>query len=287
MKKIIVIGSHGQLGSELQELASNYTGYQFFFYDRVHLDIVIKEEVDKQIEEIKPDYLINCAAYTAVDKAETEASLAFAINSDAVRNLAEACTRHNVKFVHVSTDYVFDGKATQPYKETDPVNPANVYGQSKLKGEEEAMQVNPDVIIIRTAWVYSTYGANFVKTMLRLMQSRPEIGVVADQYGTPTNAADLAEAIMQIIDGGRWVPGIYHFTNEGMITWYDFANEVKKLSNAPCTVHAITTEQYPTPAKRPQYSVLDKTKFRQTFGIKLKDWRESLRICLEKMKVSL
>ncbi len=287
MKKIIVIGSHGQLGSELQELASSYPNYQFFFFDKVHLDIVVKEEVDKQIEEIKPDYLINCAAYTAVDKAETDASLAFAINSEAVRNLAEACTRNNVRFVHVSTDYVFDGKATQPYKETDPVQPANVYGQSKLKGEEEAVKANPDVIILRTAWVYSTYGANFVKTMLRLMQSRPEIGVVADQYGTPTNAADLAEAIMQIIDGGKWVPGIYHFTNEGKITWYDFANEIKRLSNASCTVNAITTEQYPTPAKRPQYSVLDKTKIQQTFGIKLKDWRESLEKCIEKMKVSL
>jgi dTDP-4-dehydrorhamnose reductase len=286
MKKIIVIGSYGQLGSELKELAAQYKNYQFFFYDKEHLDIVKKEDVDRTIEEIKPDFLVNCAAYTAVDKAETDATLAFAINSDAVRNLAEACTRHNVQFVHVSTDYVFDGKATQPYKESDPVNPANVYGQSKLKGEEEAITANPGVIIIRTAWVYSTYGANFVKTMLRLMQSRPEIGVVADQYGTPTNAADLAEAIMQIIDGGIWVPGIYHFTNEGKITWFEFANEIKKLSNASCTVNAITTEQYPTPAQRPQYSVLDKTKIQQTFGIKLKDWRVSLEQCMGKMKVA-
>ncbi|MCU7548025.1 dTDP-4-dehydrorhamnose reductase [Chitinophagaceae bacterium LB-8] len=286
MKKIIVIGSHGQLGSELKELASRFKGYQFFFYDKEHLDIVQKDEVDRTIEEIKPDYLVNCAAYTAVDKAETDATLAFAINSEAVRNLAEACTGHNVKLVHVSTDYVFDGKATQPYKESDPVNPANVYGQSKLKGEEEAVQANTDVIIIRTAWVYSTYGANFVKTMLRLMQSRPEIGVVADQYGTPTNAADLAEVIMQIIDGGKWVPGIYHFTNEGLISWFDFANEIKRLSNASCTVNPITTEQYPTPAQRPQYSVLDKTKIQQTFGIKLKNWRESLEKCIGKMKIT-
>jgi dTDP-4-dehydrorhamnose reductase len=286
MKKIIVIGSYGQLGSELQEQASQQTGYEFFFYDKDHLDIVVKEAVDQKIEEIKPDYLINCAAYTAVDKAETDASLAFAINSDAVRNLAEACTRHHVKFVHVSTDYVFDGKAVTPYKETDPVNPANVYGHSKLKGEEEAVKANKDVIIIRTAWVYSTYGANFVKTMLRLMQSRPEIGVVADQYGTPTNAADLAAAIMQIIDCGKWVPGIYHFTNDGLITWYDFATEIKNLSGVTCTVNAITTEQYPTPAHRPQYSVLDKTKIRQTFNIQLIDWKESLKKCMEKLKVS-
>lgn len=286
MKKIIVIGSYGQLGSELQELASQYKNYQFFFYDKEHLDIVKKEDVDRKIEEIKPDFLVNCAAYTAVDKAETDTALAFAINSDAVRNLAEACTRNNTKFVHISTDYVFDGKATQPYKETDPVSPANIYGQSKLKGEEEAVAANPEVIIIRTAWVYSTFGANFVKTMLRLMQSKPEIGVVADQYGTPTNAADLAEAILQIIDGGKWVPGVYHFTNEGMISWFDFANEIKTLVNAPCIVNAITTAQYPTPAQRPQYSVLDKTKIQQTFGISLKDWRESLEKCIGKMKVT-
>lgn len=286
MKKIIVIGSHGQLGSELRELASQYKDYQFFFFDKEHVDIVNKEEVDQKIDEIQPDFLVNCAAYTAVDKAEADASLAFAINSDAVRYLAEACTRNNVKFVHVSTDYVFDGKGTHPYKETDPVSPANVYGQSKLKGEEEAQKANPGVIILRTAWVYSTYGANFVKTMLRLMQSKPEIGVVADQFGTPTNAADLADAIMQIIVGGKWVPGIYHFTNDGLITWYDFATEIKKLSNASCTVNPITTAQYPTPAQRPQYSVLDKTKIQQTFGIKLKDWKASLEKCIEKMKVN-
>jgi dTDP-4-dehydrorhamnose reductase len=285
MKKIIVIGAHGQLGNEFRVLSSDYPQYQFFFYDKEHLDITIREDVDKRITELKPDYLINCAAYTAVDKAETEKEPAFAINKEAVNNLATACTRNGVKFIHISTDYVFDGTASKPYKETDTVSPANVYGISKLKGEEEAIRGNEDAIIIRTAWVYSVYGHNFVKTMLRLMRTRPEINVVADQQGSPTYAADLAEAILKIIEMGKWVPGIYHFTNEGVITWFDFAEEIRKLSNASCAVNAITTEQYPTPAKRPKYSVLDKSKIQQTFGIELKNWKEILHQCLAKMPV--
>jgi dTDP-4-dehydrorhamnose reductase len=283
MKKILVIGSKGQLGNELQELAAQVSSFQFFFYDVAEMDIVNKELVDKGIESIKPDYLINCAAYTAVDKAETDKDVAFAINGDAVRNLALASTANGVKFIHISTDYVFDGEATKPYKEDDKVNPSSIYGLSKLKGEQEALSNNKEVIVIRTAWVYSTHGNNFVKTMLRLMHSRPEISVVADQYGSPTYAHDLASAIMKIVSSGEWIPGIYHFTNEGVISWYDFATEIKKLSGFSCIIHPITTDQYPTPARRPKYSVLDKTKIQQAFNIKLKDWKGSLRACLAKM----
>lgn len=283
MKKILVIGSRGQLGNELQDLAKEYPSFRFSFYDVAEMDIVNKELVDEGIRTLKPDYLINCAAYTAVDKAETEKDLAFAINSDAVKNLALACKANGVKFMHISTDYVFDGTAQEPYRENNPVNPTNIYGLSKLKGEQQASRNDKDVIIIRTAWVYSTYGNNFVKTMLRLMKTKPEISVVADQEGSPTYAHDLAAAILHIISSGKWVPGIYHFTNEGVISWFDFAGEIKNLSGSSCIIHPITTEQYPTPATRPKYSVLDKTKIQQTFDVKLKSWKESLRKCLAKM----
>lgn len=282
-KKIMVAGATGQLGMELQQLAPLFTGFEFFFFGRAEMDIVHRDVVEKKISEIKPDYLINCAAYTAVDKAETDETNAYAANSDAPSYLAEACADRGVKFIHISTDYVFDGSASKPYKEHDPVNPANVYGQSKLKGEEQVLHNNKEAIIIRTAWVYSSFGNNFVKTMLRLMSNRPEIGVVNDQYGTPTYAADLAEAILQIIQSGKWVPGIYHFSNEGVITWFDFAREIKNLSNFSCIVNAITTEQYPTPAKRPAYSVFDKSKIVETFGLQLKNWRESLKTCMQRL----
>ena len=286
MKKIIILGAKGQLGNEFQELEKQFPSFTFFFYDVAEMDIVNKDLVEKGISEIKPDYVVNCAAYTAVDKAETDKELAYAINSEAVRNIAVACAVNGVKFIHISTDYVFDGEASEPYNEDSPVNPFSVYGLSKLHGEKEALQADKEVIIIRTAWVYSTYGNNFVKTMLRLMKTKPEIGVVADQYGSPTYARDLAVAIMQIISDGKWVPGIYHFTNDGVINWFDFASEIRKLSGLSCVIHPITTEQYPTPAKRPKYSVLDKTKIQRTFGIKLKNWKESLEDCLRKMPVN-
>jgi len=285
MKRIVVIGSKGQLGNELQELALQYKQYEFFFYDKDELDIVIKEEVFKKIGELHPHYLINCAAYTAVDKAETDIELAQAINSDAVRNLASACTENGVSFLHISTDYVFDGLATQPYKEDAAVNPMSVYGKTKLEGEKEALNGNKDAIIIRTAWVYSVFGSNFLKTMCRLMKSKPELNVVADQFGSPTYAADLAAAIMQIIASGNWTPGIYHFTNDGVISWFDFANEIKSLLHSPCIVRPIPTEQYPTPAQRPKYSVLDKSKIQQTYSIQLKDWKQSLHECFQKLPV--
>jgi len=283
MRKIVVIGAKGQLGSEFQQLEKNYPSFKFYFYDVAEMDIVNRQLVERGIEELKPDYLINCAAYTAVDIAETEKELAFAINSDAVKNLALSCSKHNVHFIHISTDYVFDGEATEPYQENSDLNPTNVYGQSKLKGEEEALNGDKDVIIIRTAWVYSAYGNNFVKTMLRLMSNRPEISVVADQFGSPTYAYDLAKAIMDIITSGKWVPGIYHFTNEGVISWFEFAEQIKNIRKLSSTINAITTAEYPTPAKRPKYSVLDKTKIQKTYSLELRNWRESLKECLARI----
>jgi dTDP-4-dehydrorhamnose reductase len=283
MKKIIVLGANGQLGNEFRQLEKDFPSFKFFFYDVAEMDIMQKDLVDRGISEVKPDFVVNCAAYTAVDKAETDKELAYAINSDAVKNISAACVAHSVKLIHISTDYVFDGEASEPYTEDSPVNPTSIYGLSKLEGEKEALQAAENAIVIRTAWVYSVYGNNFVKTMLRLMSTKPEISVVADQFGSPTYALDLAVAIMQIISEEKWIPGIYHFTNEGIINWFDFASEIKNISGLSCTIHPITTEQYPTPAKRPKYSVLDKTKIQQTFNIKLRDWKESLQDCLNKM----
>lgn len=283
MKKIIILGAKGQLGSELQEVEQRFPSFKFFFYDVAEMDIVQKGLVDEGISRLKPDYVVNCAAYTAVDKAETDKELSYAINSEAVKNIANACSANGAKFIHISTDYVFDGQASEPYKEDSKGNPSNIYGLSKLKGEEEALRADKTAIIIRTSWVYSSYGNNFVKTMLRLMSTKQEVSVVADQYGSPTYAHDLAVAIMDIISGNNWTPGIYHFTNEGIINWFDFASEIKNISGHSCIIHPITTEQYPTAAKRPQYSVLDKTKIQHTFNIRLRDWKDSLQDCLNKM----
>lgn len=280
MAKILVIGAYGQLGSELKDLSDNYPQHQFLFVDRDQLDITDETAVQESFANFAPDFCVNCAAYTAVDKAETEQETAFAINATAVRYLAKACKDYNAKLVHISTDYVFDGTASEPYVETDAPNPLGVYGQSKWEGEEEALRHNTDTIVIRTSWVYSAHGNNFVKTMLRLMQSKPEINVVADQQGSPTYARDLADAILQIINGDQWEPGIYHYTNEGNITWFQFAMAIKELTQSPCIVHPITTDQYPTPAKRPQYSVLDKQKIQNTFSLSLRPWKESLQQCL-------
>lgn len=282
--KILVTGSNGQLGSELKELASLYPQFEFLFFDRQQLPIGDSVKVQNIIAEHQPAYLINCAAYTAVDKAESEIGLANEINGKAVGILASASKAHGTKFIHVSTDYVFNGNASRPLKEDDEVDPVNAYGASKLLGEQLAVQHYPDSIIIRTSWVYSFYGKNFVKTMIRLMNEKESIGVVNDQVGSPTYAADLAEAIMVIISSGKWVPGIYNFSNEGVISWFDFANEIKRQINSSCDVSPLTTDQFPTPAKRPKYSVLDKTKIQQTFSVQSRDWKESLNVCISKLK---
>ncbi|HUS03785.1 MAG TPA: dTDP-4-dehydrorhamnose reductase, partial [Chitinophagaceae bacterium] len=234
-------------------------------------------------EQEQIDHCINCAAYTAVDKAESEKEKAFLINADAAGNLAAICKDHQAQFIHLSTDYVFDGTASSPYKEEDKISPVNVYGASKLRGEELVLNHNPSAVIIRTSWVYSSFGNNFVKTMLRLMQEKESINVVSDQYGSPTYAADIAEIIMTIVNTEEEDPsrqGIFNFCNEGITTWYDFAKAIKKHIKSKCTVNPIPSSQYPTPAKRPHYSVLDTKKIKETFGIVIPNWKDSLHRCL-------
>jgi len=281
---ILVTGANGQLGSELRALSASYLQYKFLFVTKDELPIDDVEKVTNYFNNYPIDHCINCAAYTAVDKAESEMEKAFLINADAVGNLASVCKLYNTKFIHISTDYVFDGTAIEPIKEDQKVNPIGVYGASKLKGEELAIANNPDTIIIRTSWVYSSFGNNFVKTMLRLMSTKESINVVSDQHGCPTYAADLAAAIMSIIIAKRpiinYPLSIFNYSNAGMITWYDFAVAIKELTGSKCIVNPIPTAQYPTPAKRPHYSVLDTTKIRQTFGIIIPEWKLSLEKCL-------
>ncbi len=282
-QKILVTGSNGQLGKELKQLASTFPQFEFIFLSREDLPIHHFEMVRHYFNTYNPQFLINCAAYTAVDRAEQEKDKAFQVNAEAVGVLAAVCAAHHTQFIHISTDYVFDGTATQLYKEDAPTNPQGVYGATKLEGEKQAIALNPDTIIIRTSWVYSEYGKNFVKTMLKLRAEKEEISVVNDQIGSPTYAADLAGAILQIITSYNWQPGIYHYSNEGAISWFDFALAIKELTGSNCNVNPIPTSQYPTPAKRPAYSVLEKTKIQKAFGIELKDWKESLAVCLGKL----
>lgn len=278
---ILVTGQNGQLGNELKVLSKGFPQYDFAFTDVAELDITDSEKVNAFFTNYKPAICINAAAYTAVDKAETDRELALKINGCAVGNLAANCSKMNTRFIHISTDYVFDGTATRPYVENDPVNPVNFYGESKLKGEQIALEKLPSTVIIRTSWVYSFFGNNFVKTMLRLMKERESINVINDQFGSPTYAADLAAAIMQIAVQAADKGGIYHFSNEGVISWFDFANAIKELAGLQCDVKPIPTSGYPTPAKRPVYSVMSKEKIKSAFGIQLKDWKDSLQQCIQ------
>jgi dTDP-4-dehydrorhamnose reductase len=282
-KTILITGAQGQLGQEFQVLKDSYPQYHFLFAGRNQLQIAYENSVNNYFSTNKIDVCVNCAAYTAVDKAEQERELATSVNAIAVDYLAKACKKYNSQFIHISTDYVFDGKATSPYKPNDKTNPVNFYGQTKLEGELNAVKVNPASIIIRTAWVYSSFGNNFVKTMMRLMNERESIRVVNDQRGAPTYAADLAAAIMQIIDRNNFLPGIYHYSNFGNITWFDFAKEIADQINTTCIVSPITTTQFPTPAARPAYSVLDTAKISSTFGLEINGWKESLRKCIKLM----
>jgi dTDP-4-dehydrorhamnose reductase len=284
---VIVSGKNGQLGNELQEASVLFSQFNYNFFGKDKLDISSEKALEKIFAEHKPAYFINSAAYTAVDKAETEQEIAYLINAEGVSNIAKICRRYNTTLIHLSTDYVFDGSNRQPYNENDLTSPVNYYGYSKWKGEQLALEKNPQTIIIRTSWVYSVYGHNFVKTMLRLMKERPTLNVVNDQFGSPTYAKDLAEAILQIITKVHLVknfhPGIYHFSNDGIISWYDFATAIRDIKKLNCSVQAITTAQYPTPAKRPFYSVLNKEKIQSAFDIVLKNWWESLGECLRKL----
>lgn len=283
-EKIFVTGSNGQLGRELRDLAADTPQYDFFFFDRATLPIEDTDALQVFLNREKPQWLINCAAYTAVDKAESEMETAWLINGDAVGDLARACRDHNTRLIHISTDYVFDGSSATPLKETDPTGPINTYGASKLEGEHQASNRYPDgTIILRTSWVYSEYGNNFVKTMIRHMKERPAINVVDDQIGSPTYAADLAAAILHIIGSTTFIPGLFHYSNEGHISWYEFALAIREAIGSSCTVNPIPTSQYPTPAKRPHYSLLDKTRIRDTYQLSIREWRPSLLACLRRL----
>ena len=283
-KNILVIGANGQLGLEFRTIEKKFPAYHFLFASREELSIEDQDSVNNFFSYQSIHYCINCAAYTAVDKAETEKEKAIAINATAVGNLAAVCKKQQAVFFHFSTDYVFNGEATVPYKETDATDPVNFYGQTKLQGEQAAFKNNEESIVIRTSWVYSSYGKNFVKTMLRLMKEKESIGVVADQYGCPTYASDLAEAVMQMIDANSFVEGVYHYCNQGVISWHQFATAIKELSSSNCVVNAIETSAYPTPAARPHYSALDTQKIQQQYHLSLKGWKESLAICLHEME---
>ena len=281
MKKILVTGANGQLGQCLQKISSQFEEFEFIFTDSETLDITDKEEVNDFFWQNAPDFCINAAAYTAVDLAETEVEKAFLVNADGTENLAEACAENNAQFIHVSTDYVFDGENNLAYTEEDFTNPLGVYGASKLAGDELALEVNPCSVILRTSWVYSEFGKNFVKTMLNLFATKEELSIVADQFGQPTNANDLAEAIMKIIKSEKITPGIFNFSNLGRISWFDFAEKIAELSEAKIKLNAIETSQYPTPAKRPKNSVLDLDKISKTYAVQLKPWEESLEDCVQ------
>ena len=280
---ILVTGAGGQLGSEVKAIANDK--HQYFFETSATLDITSKQKVLSFVSTNKIDIIINCAAYTAVDKAENEEQLAFNVNEKAVENLVVACENFQAKLIHISTDYVFDGSQNTPYKESDEVKPLGVYGQSKRKGEEVVLNSTIDALIIRTSWVYSFFGNNFVKTMMRLGQERENLGVIFDQVGTPTYAKDLAEFCMYLINQDfSKVGSIYHFSNEGVISWYDFAKAIMEIAHIDCDIKPIETYQYPTPAKRPQYSVLNKSKLKEDFNYKIPYWKDSLKECIQLLK---
>jgi len=283
MLKVLVTGANGQVGSELASLSKLYPQYAMTFIDRSILDMSDSEAVELYLSKNSFDAIINCAAYTAVDKAESENSLADAINHHAVRALATAAKKNGIILIHISTDYVFDGCNHRPYIETDPTDPHGVYGRTKRDGENAIIKIAPSkALIIRTSWVYSSYGNNFVKTMLRLGKERENLGVIFDQVGTPTYAHDLAAIILDILPRiNNNVPEFYHFSNEGCASWYDFAKAIFELSGVACMVNPITTAQYPTPAKRPHYSLLNKAKIKNDFGISIPYWRDSLKQCLK------
>ena len=281
MAKLLITGANGQLGSEIRDLATNDNINSYIFTDIDELDITDLDAVCNYIQIHKPDFIINCAAYTAVDKAEDDFELCSKINYLAVENIAKGAKRVGAKVIHVSTDYVYGGDSSTPYVESDATEPKSVYGSTKLKGEMILIDILPeDSITIRTSWLYSTYGKNFVKTMIMLGKERASLNVVSDQRGTPTYAKDLAKAIMQIANADKFIAGIYNYSNEGECTWYDFACEIHKIAGVECVVNPISSKEYPTKAKRPAYSVLDKSKIKRTFGLNIPNWEESLNECI-------
>ncbi len=286
MQKILVTGANGQLGSELRELSKFIFQFEWIFTDIEDLNLSDLESLASQISIINPDILINCAAYTAVDKAESETELADVLNHQAVAIMANWTLANNCKFIHVSTDYVFDGTSSIALNEDAPTSPINVYGKTKLAGERACRNENPESIIIRTYWVYSIFGANFVKTMARLMKEKDRLNVVNDQIGSPTYAADLAQAILDILSHSNWRAGIYNYSNEGEISWHEFALAIQEIGRFECKVCGISSSQYPTPAKRPAFSLLDKNKIKATYSLSIPDYKVSLRKCMELMNTN-
>lgn len=281
MIRILVTGANGQVGSELRFLSESLQQCQFTFTDRTELDITNAEVVQSYFEQHSFDCLINCAAYTAVDKAESEKELAYQINAEAPSLLAGVAAKHGCRYIHISTDFVFDGTASQPITEEAATNPLSVYGASKLQGDLDVMANNKDALIVRTSWVYSSFGNNFVKTILRLCKERETLNVIYDQVGTPTYARNLAACILNIITSGKWEPGIYNYSNEGVASWYDFAVAIKDIAGLKTRILPIETKDYPTPATRPKYSVLNKKKMKDTFAVEIPYWRESLEDCIK------
>ncbi|HEY8898168.1 MAG TPA: dTDP-4-dehydrorhamnose reductase [Niastella sp.] len=283
---VLVTGANGQVGQELRVLAASYPTFEFVFTSHDTMPVNNEAAVQKVFAAHQSAYCINCAAYTAVDKAESEQDIAYQVNAEGTRILAAACKANNTRFIHISTDYVFNGQSPAPYTEDAATDPVNTYGATKLKGEQLCLQYDPEAVIIRTAWVYSSFGKNFVKTMMKLMHDRPAINVVSDQVGAPTYAADLAKCMMHIVAGDHaktinWVPGIYHYSNQGRISWHEFAVAIKEFTGSACTVNPIPSEQYPTPAKRPAFSLLDTNKIRKTFNCTIPEWKESLQQCIK------
>ncbi|KFE99243.1 dTDP-4-dehydrorhamnose reductase [Chryseobacterium formosense] len=281
MKKILVIGGNGQLGNCIRKIASDFENqYEFTFTDSQTLDITNRDQINDFFYDLKPDFCINASAYTAVDLAEKEEEKAFAVNAEGVGNLAEACADYKTVLIHVSTDYVFDGETNLDYSEDDFTNPIGVYGKSKLTGEELALENNPKTIILRTSWLYSEFNKNFVKTMLNLFSQKDELGIVADQFGQPTNANDLAEAIMTIIEKPNKIFGVFHFSNYPETTWFEFAKKIAEFSKSSVKLNALTTDQYPTPAKRPKRSTMSLDKIEKIYNIEPKHWENSLEDCV-------
>lgn len=283
--KILVTGANGQLGSELRSVLERDFPGASIFTDVDELNLIDAKAVEAFIINNDITHIVNCAAYTAVDRAEEEKRQCTEINTDAVKNLAMAADANGAKIIHISTDYVFDGTNHRPYKESDKVNPISQYGTTKRKGETALLALSPEAIIIRTAWLYSSYGNNFVKTMLRLADTQKEIRVVCDQIGTPTYARDLANAISKVLQSHQWVSGIYHFTNEGAASWYDFAKAIFRIAGKNVKVTPIPTEDYPTPASRPFYSILDKSRIKATYGVEIPHWEESLQDCIKQINL--
>ncbi|RPD38962.1 dTDP-4-dehydrorhamnose reductase [Chitinophaga barathri] len=283
MKHILVTGAKGQLGQALQSAAAQYPDFELILTDKEELDITDADAVNAFFAGRQVDAVINCAAYTAVDKAEQDEETAFLLNFQAPLILAEAAVQHNSAFIHVSTDYVFDGRRNRPYTETDETSAQSIYGASKVRGEAAVLGYHPGAIIIRTSWLYSRTGVNFALRMQELMQEKESLNVVFDQTGTPTYAPDLAAAILTILGHPAAAEGgIYHYSNEGVASWYDFAIAIKELTGAKCAVYPITSDKYPTPAPRPAYSVLNKEKIKSAFGLEIPYWKDSLAVCLGK-----